>query len=68
MAKDFIKIGNYVQLTDGVKILAHDYSYSVVTNKYNINLRPQAETILGNNISKYSIIANSFLSFSFMFS
>ena len=47
---DFIKIGNYVQLTDGVKILAHDYSYSVVTNKYNINLRPQAETILGNNI------------------
>ena len=47
---DFIKIGNYVQLTDGVKILAHDYSYSIVANKYNINLRPQAETKLGNNI------------------
>lgn len=47
---DFIKIGDYVQLTDGVKILAHDYSYSVVANKFNTILRPQSETVIGNNV------------------
>ena len=47
---DFIKIGNNVQITEGVKILGHDYSYSVVTNKYNVLYRPQKETIIGNNV------------------
>lgn len=47
---EFINIGNNVQITDGVKILAHDYSYSVVANLYNEIFRPQKQTIIGNNV------------------
>lgn len=47
---DFIKIGNYVQITDGVLILGHDYSYSVIANITNEILRPQYETIIGDNV------------------
>lgn len=46
----FISIGNNVQITDGCKILAHDYSYSVVANLKNELLRPQRKTIIGNNV------------------
>lgn len=46
----FISIGDNVQITDGCKILAHDYSYSVVTNLKNEILRPQKKTIIGNNV------------------
>lgn len=49
-SSNFIKIGNNVQITDGVVILGHDYAYSVVTNKYNKILRPQSETIIGDNV------------------
>lgn len=57
---EFIKIGNYVQFTDGVTILGHDYSYSVLINKCGDVLRPQYETIIGNNvfIGMNSIIIN----------
>ena len=50
MSLKFINIGNNVQLTEGVKILAHDYSYSVLVNKYNEIYRPQRRTIIGNNV------------------
>lgn len=57
---EFIKIGNYVQITDGVIILGHDYSYSVIINKTGEILRPQYETIIGDNvfIGMNSIILN----------
>lgn len=46
----FIKIGNNVKITEGCKILAHDYSYSVVANVYGEFLKPQKKTVIGNNV------------------
>ena len=46
----FISIGDNCLITAGVTILAHDYSWSVVANKYNEMLRPQRRTRIGNNV------------------
>lgn len=46
----FIEIGDNVQITNGVKILAHDYSFSVIANAYNDFSRKQSVTKIGNNV------------------
>lgn len=47
---DFIEIGNLVQITRGVIILGHDYSYSVLGNVYYDLPRKQKRTVIGNNV------------------
>lgn len=44
-----LKIGNDVRITSGVKILTHDYSYSVAANKYG-NITGVGEVNIGNNV------------------
>lgn len=39
-----------MQITNGVVILGHDYSYSVCGNVYFDLPRPQKKTIIGNNV------------------
>ena len=46
----FIEIGDNVQITKNVKILAHDYSFSVIANAYNDFSRKQLVTKIGNNV------------------
>ncbi|MEE1219709.1 MAG: acyltransferase [Ruminococcus sp.] len=46
----FIEIGNNVQITSDVKILAHDYSFFVLANAYNSLARKQRKTVIGNNV------------------
>ena len=46
----FIEIGNNVQITADVKILAHDYSFFVLANAYNSLARKQRKTVIGNNV------------------
>lgn len=46
----FIKIGSHVQITTDVKILAHDFSYSVVANAFNCMPRKQKTTVIGSNV------------------
>ena len=54
----FIEIGDNVCITDGVTILAHDWSYSVIARKYNDAPGKQCVTHIGNNvfIGTHSII------------
>lgn len=46
----FISIGNNVLITEGVIVLGHDYSYSVVANVYSELLKKQRKTVIGNNV------------------
>lgn len=46
----FLKMGDNCLVTEGVVILAHDYSYSVVANAYGELLRRQKKTIIGSNV------------------
>lgn len=47
----WIKIGNNVKFSSGVSILAHDYSFSVLLDKYCEILQPGGNyTVFGNNI------------------
>ena len=44
------KIGSHVLITTDVKILAHDYSFSVLANSFNSMPRKQRKTVIGNNV------------------
>ncbi len=44
-----IEIGDYCKITDGVVIIAHDYSRSVVRFKYGENVGGSAPITIGNN-------------------
>ncbi|OPZ91729.1 MAG: Galactoside O-acetyltransferase [Firmicutes bacterium ADurb.Bin419] len=46
----FIEIGNDVQITKDVKILAHDFSFSVLSNTFSTFWRKQRVTKIGNNV------------------
>lgn len=46
----FVEIGDYCLITEGVVILAHDYSYAVLANVYHDLLRKQRVTKIGNNV------------------
>ncbi|ODM24846.1 hypothetical protein A7W90_00705 [Clostridium sp. Bc-iso-3] len=46
----FIEIGNNVIVAKNVIILAHDFSFSVVTNTFNTFYRKQRVTKIGNNV------------------
>lgn len=46
----FIEIGNKVQITEGVIILGHDYSYSVCADALGKLPRKQRVTRIGNNV------------------
>lgn len=46
----FIEIGDYCMITEGVVILAHDYSYAVLANVYHDLYRKQRVTKIGNNV------------------
>mgnify|MGYP002761631075 FL=1 len=45
-----IKIGEYCKITDGVIILQHDYSRSVLRRVYGDVVGESKETIIGNNV------------------
>ncbi len=45
-----IKIGEYCKITDGVKILQHDYSRSVLRRVYGDVVGESKETLIGNNV------------------
>ncbi len=45
-----IRIGKYCKITDGVTILAHDYSRSVVRHSKGINIGGSLPTTIGNNV------------------
>lgn len=45
-----ISIGNYVRITRGVTILAHDYAKSVVRMKMGENIGGKAPVKIGNNV------------------
>lgn len=47
---DFVEIGENVCITDGVTILAHDWSYSVIARVYNDAPGKQKITRIGNNV------------------
>lgn len=55
---DFVEIGDNVCITDGVTILAHDWSYSVIARCYGDAPAKQKITHIGNNvfIGTYAII------------
>lgn len=46
----WLEIGENVQITAEVEILLHDYSYSILANKYNILPEIKSDTIIGNNV------------------
>ena len=46
----FISIGNNVCVSGGVRILAHDYSYSVPAYAFGEAYRSQMKTVIGNNV------------------
>lgn len=46
----FISIGEYCKITSGVRILAHDFSYSVLRRVYHDIPKKAAMTIIGNNV------------------
>lgn len=46
----FIEIGDQVQIGNGVTILAHDYSFSVLANTFHDFPRKQTVTKIGNNV------------------
>ena len=45
----FIEIGDNCRITDGVRILAHDYSYAVLRRTHHTMLRKTGKTTIGNN-------------------
>lgn len=45
-----IKIGNGVNITDGVRILTHDYSWSVIKGKYGDVLGSSGKVTIGDNV------------------
>lgn len=45
-----VEIGEYVTVTSHVLILAHDYSYSVLNDVYNIMPQNSYITVIGNNV------------------
>ncbi len=45
-----VEIGDYVTVTSNVLILAHDYSYSVLSNVYGIMPQNSYKTTIGNNV------------------
>ena len=45
-----LQIGNYVKITSHVKILAHDYSYSVLRRTYGDLIDKYAVTVIGDNV------------------
>lgn len=45
-----VEIGAYVTITSHVLILAHDYSYSVLNQVYNIMPQNSYKTVIGNNV------------------
>ncbi len=45
-----IKIGSYVKIASGVKILTHDYSLSVLRRTYGEWLGEGAKTVIGDNV------------------
>lgn len=45
-----LSIGNNVNITSGVRILNHDYSWSVLKNKYNLVLGGVGKVCIGNNV------------------
>lgn len=45
-----MEIGDNCLITEGVVILAHDYSFSVVVNAYHDIVRKQRITHIGNNV------------------
>ncbi len=45
-----VEIGDYVTVTSNVVILAHDYSYSVLSNVYGIMPQNSYKTTIGNNV------------------
>lgn len=47
---EYITIGKNTQITAGVTILAHDYSYSVLGNVFWELPRVQRETVIGENV------------------
>lgn len=47
---EFIEIGNTVQISKGVIILGHDYSYSMLGNVYYDLPCKQKRTVIGNNV------------------
>lgn len=47
---DFVEIGDNVCITDGVTILAHDWSYSVIARCYDDAPAKQRVTKIGNNV------------------
>lgn len=46
----YIEIGDYVQITRNVTILAHDFSYSILKNVYNDLPQKTGVTKIGNNV------------------
>ena len=46
----FIEIGEYCKITTGVRILAHDYSYSVLRRVYHTIPKKAALTVIGDNV------------------
>ncbi len=47
---DFVEIGENVCITDGVTILAHDWSYSVIARAFHDAPGQQKVTHIGNNV------------------
>lgn len=47
---EWLSIGENVQITSEVEILLHDYSYSVLGNKFNILPEIKKRTIIGSNV------------------
>lgn len=45
-----LQIGNYVRVSDGVRILTHDYSLSVVAGKFGDVIGSVKPTVIGNNV------------------
>lgn len=45
-----LEIGNYVKITSGVTILAHDYSRSVIRRVYGEIIGEAKQTIIGDNV------------------
>lgn len=45
-----MEIGDYCLITEGVVILAHDYSFAVLVNAYHDISRKQRITHIGNNV------------------
>lgn len=45
-----LRIGKFAKITSGVKVLAHDYSCSVCTQKYGLHVGEAKATTIGDNV------------------